>query len=37
MSSKLARQVLKDLYHPLPHNVEFLEGASWWRDIRDAN
>lgn len=26
MSSKLARQVLKDLYHPLPRNVEFLEG-----------
>ena len=27
MSSKLARQVLKDLYHPLPRNVEFLEGV----------
>ena len=27
MSSKLAHQVLKDLYHPLPRNVEFLEGA----------
>lgn len=26
MSSKLARQLLKDLYHPLPRNVEFLEG-----------
>lgn len=26
MSSKLARQVLKDLYYPLPRNVEFLEG-----------
>lgn len=24
--NKLARQVLKDLYHPLPRNVEFLEG-----------
>lgn len=26
MSSKLARQVIKDLYYPLPRNVEFLEG-----------
>ena len=26
MSSKLARQVIKDLYHPLPRNVKFLEG-----------
>ena len=26
MSSKLARQVLKDLYYQLPSNVEFLEG-----------
>lgn len=26
MSRKLARQVLKDLYHPLPRNVEFVEG-----------
>lgn len=26
MSSKLARQVIKDLYYPLPCNVEFLEG-----------
>lgn len=26
MSSKLARRVIKDLYHPLPRNVEFLEG-----------
>lgn len=24
--NKLARQVLKDLYHPLPRNVEFIEG-----------
>ena len=27
MSRKLARQVIKDLYHPLPRNVEFLEGS----------
>ena len=26
MSRKLARQVIKDLYHPLPHNVLFVEG-----------
>lgn len=26
MSSRLARQVIKDLYYPLPRNVEFLEG-----------
>lgn len=26
MSSELARQVIKDLYHPLPRNVEFVEG-----------
>lgn len=26
MSSKLARQAIKDLYYPLPRNVEFLEG-----------
>lgn len=26
MSNKLARHVLKDLYHPLPRNVEFVEG-----------
>lgn len=26
MSIKLARQVIKDLYYPLPRNVEFLEG-----------
>lgn len=26
MSSKLARQVIKDLYYPLPRNVEFVEG-----------
>lgn len=26
MSGKLARQVIKDLYHPLPRNVEFVEG-----------
>lgn len=24
--NELARQVLKDLYHPLPRNVEFVEG-----------
>lgn len=27
MSSKLARQVLKDLYHLLPRNVEFLKAV----------
>ena len=26
MSSKLASQVIKGLYYPLPRNVEFLEG-----------